>query len=279
MKRTISLVLALLLLCLNTAYANAPSNAQAKDLMGTWHQSSNLKNPWQIELRADGTGTMSNPQQTVEFKWLLTMLFEDSSPVLEMYVDMGKGEVNHLDSFLYYSGFLISEDNRVFGRGEPDEIIFQSYPGAKPAPKSAFDGVWQLTGGLMTIAEPPMQVILGDEDLVMLGLKLPIYIGIWDGVVATSNQGTPLSKDPAYFDPRLQCFYSGSAIYVAVVGLGMVGILYYTADGIIHAKGVRGPEVGVEVVLTLVKTDLDAVPPSDQSTDLVFPLFPPPPKF
>lgn len=149
------------------------------------------------------------------------------------------------------------------------------------APLGAFDGVWQLTGGLITVQKPPMTIEIGDADFAEWGLKPPIYIGICDGVVVTCNQGQPLSKDPSLYDLRLQSYYAGNALYVGVQSLGVTAVLYYVSPGVHHLKHPAGvePEFGIDTVFTLYTTDLDSVPPSDsEDPDLPFTLMPPPPK-
>lgn len=256
MKRIFAFLVALGLLALT---AGGFASQEAKDsFIGKWYQMDQLGEAWEIELLEGGKGAMRNAHQEIILTWEATFIGPDSPPVIELMADFGDGVMNGLDSMLFENGILESQDGRTFSRGEPDIIFLEPYEAARFAPKSAFDGVWELTGGLLTIADPPVSM---DLDLTQLGLKPPVYLGIKNGMLYTSNQGDTVTQDMG-----VQSYYAGNAIYVGRAELGVTGILYYVSPGVLHFKN-PGPtaEHGVDVTFTLYRTDLESMPASEEA--------------
>lgn len=257
MKRWFSLLLVALLLL---AAPGLAGQASKESFVGKWYQIDSQGEAWEIEFKADGTGTMSNSYQEIPLTWDATFLFPDSEPVLDVQADFGNGKMELLDLLIFKEGVLTSQDGRRFDRGKPDTVFLTPYKPAKFAPKSAFDGIWQMTGGLLTVAAPPISMEL---DMAELGLKPPVYIGIKEGRVFNSNQGATTTEDSGVISQ-----YTGNAIYVGRPSLGITAALYYVAPDMLHARYI-GPanELGVDVVFNLVKTDLTKMPLSDEAAD------------
>lgn len=251
MKRWIALTLVLLMLV-------APGMAGQPDIeafAGAWHQSNGGAEPWTVELNKDGTGSMHNSQQDIPLTWEISFYAPDLPPIIDTYADFGDGKMSFLDSWTYKDGVLKSAGGMTFDRGVPDIVFIEPYPQAKFAPKTAFDGVWEMTGGLLTVTEPPISMELS---LAEFGLKPPVYIGIKDGRIATSNQGATVTEDPGIIS-----YYAGNAIYAGRALTGITGIFYYVGNDTIHLR-YTGPanQLGVDVTFTLYKTKRTDVPPS-----------------
>lgn len=256
MKR---LFLCLLALLLALPLTGLTTQADKESFAGTWYQTDYQGEAWQIELNADGTGRMSNGHQDIPLEWEAHVLAPDMGITIDIKVDYGDGKMEDFDSMYFNNGVLESSDGRKFDRGVPDVMFIQPYPQAKFAPRSAFDGVWEMTGALVTATNPPMAMEFSMEEL---DLKPPVYIGIRDGRVVTSNQGAGITHDPNVISQ-----YAGNAIYAGRVGLGITAVLYYVAPGVIHVKCAKliPNEFGIDVTFTMYKTDKEDVPASPEA--------------
>jgi hypothetical protein len=254
MKRL--LILLLILLLFLQPLTGLATQAAKDSFAGTWYQTDSQGEAWEIELNADGTGTMRNTHQEIPLEWEAHVMAPDMAVEISIKADFGDGVMTDFDSFLFIDGVLESLDGRRFDRGKPDVVFLEPYPAAKFAPKSAFDGVWEMTGGILTVIEPPMTMEL---NMAELGLKPPVYIGIKNGRICTSNQGDSITADPSVISQ-----YAGNAIYAGRVGLGITAVLYYVGPDTIHVK-YAGPHdtSGADVTFTMYKTDLKSTPASD----------------
>lgn len=253
MRRWTALWLALCVLLVPALASQSDKN----NFVGTWHQTNAHGEPWEVELRADGTGSMRNAHQDISLTWEVTFPGPDLPPVLDIYADYGDGKMTPVDIWTYKDGVMETGDGLRFDRGEPDTVFIEPYPQAKFAPKTAFDGVWELTGGLLTSTNPPLSM---EIDLAHMGLKLPVYIGIRDGRIVTSNQGATITEDPGIIS-----YYAGNAIYAGRAEIGITGIFYYVGNDAIHLRYAGPPnEFGIDVTFTLYKTKLTDVPASQQ---------------
>lgn len=256
MKRLPAFLLALGLLA--QAFTAFASQASKDSFFGKWYQNDQIGAAWEIELLEGGKGVMRNAIQEIALTWEATFIGPDSPPIIELMADFGDGVMNGLDSMLFENGVLESQDGRTFSREEPDLVFLQPYEAARFAPKSAFDGVWEMTGGLLTIQEPPVSM---DLDLAQLGLKPPVYLGIKDGRLITSNQGETVTEDPGVLS-----YYAGNAIYAGRAEIGVTAALYYVGPGVIHVKYAGPPvEHGIDVTFTLYRTDLESTPASEEA--------------
>jgi len=234
------------------------AQAAKESFAGTWYQTDYQGEAWEIELNADGTGTMRNPHQEIPLTWEAHFLAPDMGIEIEIKADFGDGQMTVLDIMFFKDGVLESSDGRKFDRGVPDIVFLEPYEPAQFAPRSAFDGVWEMTGGIVTLVEPPMSM---EIDLAEMGLKLPVYIGIKDGRIITSNQGDSITADPGVISQ-----YAGNAIYAGRIELGITAVLYYVGKDAIHVKyaGQHRGEAGVDVTFTMYKTDMESVPARDE---------------
>lgn len=234
------------------------TQADKESFAGKWYQTDDQGEAWEIELNTDGTGFMRNAHQEIPLEWEVHFLTPEMGVPIKINADYGSGVMEFFDFMYYKNGLLASSDGRIFDRGVPDIVFLQPYEAAKFAPKSAFDGVWEMTGGLVTVVKPPMSMELS---MAELGLKPPVYIGIKDGRVVTSNQGGSITEDPSVIS-----HYAGNAIYAGRVGLGITAVLYYIGPGVIHVKYAGPPnDVGADVTFTMYKTDMESVPASDEA--------------
>ncbi len=260
MKRLSALLLTLILLVM--ALPGLASQATKDSFVGTWHQTNEKGESWTIELKADGTGSMRNSHQEIPITWDMLQIMPDANPSIGIYADFGDGKMTLLDDFYFKDGVLEGLNGLKFDRGEPDIVFIEPYEAAKFAPVSAFDGVWEMTGGLLTVVNPPISMELG---MAELGMKPPVYIGIKDGRVLTSNQGDTTTGDSGVIS-----YYAGNAIYAGRAPLGITAVLYYVAPGMIHVKYAGPPmddEFGIDVVFTMTKTKLEKIPVSDEEWD------------
>lgn len=256
MKQAIAVFIALGLLVLTAS--GFASQASKDSFIGKWYQTDQMGEAWEIELREGGKGVMRNAIQEIPLEWEATFIGPDAPPIIELTADFGDGVMNGLDSMLFENGMLESQDGRTFSRGEPDIVFLQPYEAARFAPRSAFDGVWEMTGGLLTIADPSYSM---EIDLAQLGFKPPVYLGIKDGRLVTSNQG-----DTSTEDTGVMSYYAGNAIYIGRAGIEMMGVLYYVSPGVLHLKNAGPPlDHGIDVTLTLYRTDLESVPASAEA--------------
>ncbi len=252
------LIFFLTLLFTAQAATGLATQAAKDSFAGTWYQTDYQGEAWEIELKTDGTGTMRNAHQQIPLTWEAHFLTPDMGPEISIKADFGDGVMTDFDSLFFVDGVLESLDGRKFDRGVPDIVFLQPYEAARFAPKSAFDGVWEMTGGILTLTEPPMSMELNLTDF---GLKPPVYIGIKDGRIFTSNQGASAAADP-----NVISHYAGNAIYAGRVGLGITAVFYYVGPDAIHVK-YAGPEdtSGVDVTFTMYKTNLENTPASDEA--------------
>lgn len=267
MKRLLSLLLILGLLPVAIARGGQTQNT---GVLGKWYQSGE-QGSWELELFPDGTGKMRNAGHETDITWKHNQISEDIASSLEIYINED-GEQTLLDDMLFADGVLEGEDGRKFSREKPAVVNADYYEAAKFAPLSAFDGIWELTGGILMVEKPPIQKEITPEELsANYGLPLPIYVGIKNGRLFNYNEG-----DAPIPDPGLDCYYLGNAIYVNRPGFEGRATFYYVHPGILHMRNAEKKEAfGVEVVFVLRLTDLKVMPFKDDGKPYEFPMRPP----
>ncbi len=222
---------------------------------GSWVQIDAQGDPWELTLRPDGTGTMKNAHQEIPITWNAEVAQGDM--VVVKLEDTGG---TYFEVLWYRNGVLESEDMRNFERPQPDFLIEENYAAAIPGELSDFEGVWELTGGVVAIKEPPMSIVLSAEDINQMSggaMPTPIYVGIQNGKLMGRTKGGIYMVDPG-----LTSTYTGKAIFATRAGVasGAAGY-YYVSPGVLHLTGPNpDPDVIDFCIFTLNKTSLTMIP-------------------
>lgn len=231
---------------------------------GSWVQTNASGDPWELELRPDGTGSMKNANQNIPITWKGEIMADDI-----VMVEVQDLDGNYFEVYWYKDGVLESEDGRNFERPAPDFLIEEDYDPAIPAEISDFEGVWELTGGVVGIKEPPMTLVITADDVnSMTGGQMPppIYIGIRNGKLM-GKVGTIYMVDLA-----LTCTYTGKAIFATRRNVPYPAGYYLVSPDVIHLKGHNPvPEVLDYCIFTFIRTNLKMIPAGTKSWDFLPP--------
>ncbi|MGI6687791.1 MAG: hypothetical protein ACOX6Y_05480 [Christensenellales bacterium] len=263
-KRLLALLLLIALLPLFASSETESTLRPFDGFTGSWVQTNASDNPWELELRPDGTGNMKNADQDIPITWRAEIMLDD---IVMVEVRDLSGE--YFEVFWYKDGVLEGEDKRNFERPQPDFLIEEDYAAAIPGLLSDFEGVWKLTGGVVSIKEPPMTLVISAEDInEMSGGQMPppIYIGIKNGKLM-GRVGNIYMVDPA-----LTCTYTGKAIFATRAGINYTAGYYYVSPGVLHLTGPNpAPDVLDYCIFTLNKTNLEMIPEGSNSWNFVPP--------
>lgn len=261
MKKILSLLLvALLLAALSPIFAaDEEITLEPMDgFEGSWIQTNAAADPWELNLNPDGTGTMKNSSQEIPITWKAEVMLDDI-----VMVEIRDLDGNYFEVLWYKDGVLEGEDNRNFERPQPDFLIEEDYAAAIPATLADFEGVWELTGGVVGIKEPPMTIEISPEDINQMSggnMPPPIYIGIRNGKLM-GRLGNIYMVDPA-----LTCTYTGKAIYAMRSGIPITTGYFYVSPGVIHLTGSNpNPDVIDYCIFTFYRTELQMIPEGSKS--------------
>lgn len=267
MENTFKRLLALMLFAaLLPLFAAASGPGPFAGFEGSWLQTNAQGDAWELDLRPDGTGIMKNAQQYIPISWEAEVMLGEM-----VVVTLEDLEGSYFEVLWYIDGVLEGEDQRNFERPQPDILFEEEYEAAIPGEIADFDGVWELTGGIISIKEPPMTMTFSAEDISGMSggqMPSPIYVGIKNGkLMGRTKEGVYMA------DPGLVSTYTGKAIFATRAGIpsGVAGY-YYVSPGVLHLTGPNpDPDVIESCIFTLNLTDLEMIP---EGTDNSWALIP-----
>lgn len=251
-KRLLALLLLAALLPLSVAAGGFEPFA---GFDGQWIQIDAQGDAWELNLRPDGTGSMKNAQQDIPVTWAAEVTQGDM-----VVVKLEDTQGTYFEVLWYREGVLEGEDGRNFERPQPDFLIEEEYEAAVPGELADFEGVWELTGGVISIKEPALTMEISPADISAMSngqMTLPIYVGIHKGKLMGRT------RDGIYMvDPGLVTTYTGKAIFATRAGTpSSVAGYYYVSPGVLHLTGPNpDPSVINFCVFTLSLTDLAMLP-------------------
>lgn len=227
---------------LNPRYGDKVPQKECGPIVGDWEQSYQLTDEhWTISFKEGDPGKVeiANGDNKLTGTWEAYYTEGKHDPndlLIKVKLDGYDGDDHGFSNMSFFDGMLSTQDSRLFIPLDPDTIIIEDYAAAKYDNVHAwtFNGVWQLVGGIARIDNPAMTIDFSDEDLSALGLKIPLYIGIYEERIRASNQ-----PGQSVLSPGSRGKFIKGVLYVSNTETDKLGLgslpLYIVAPGVIHA--------------------------------------------